>query len=53
MFGFIKSELVQSVSARLEEEVVKELVKALYHYAMTRLNLDDVTVSTCLFSSKR
>ncbi|UJR27028.1 hypothetical protein I4U23_008332 [Adineta vaga] len=42
-FETIKSNLVQSIVSRLEDEVVKELVNALYHFAMTRLNPDDVT----------
>lgn len=45
-FEKMKNNLVQSITGRLEEEVVKELVNALYHFAMTRLNPDDVTVST-------
>lgn len=35
---------MQSIVNRLEDEVVKELVNALYHHAMTRLNPEDVTV---------
>ncbi len=44
LFDQVKSNLVQSIVSRLEDEVVKELVNALYHFAMTRLNPDDVTV---------
>jgi indole-3-glycerol phosphate synthase len=40
----VKINLIQLIVSRLEDEVVKELVDALYHYAMTRLNPDDVTV---------
>ena len=43
-FETIKSNLIQSIVGRLEDEVVKELVNALYHFAMPRLNPDDVTV---------
>ena len=46
MFDKVKSDLTQSIIIRLEEEVVKELVNALYHYAMTRLNPEDVMVSS-------
>ncbi|CAF0736616.1 unnamed protein product [Adineta ricciae] len=42
-FETIKSNLIQSIVSRLEDEVVKELVNALYHFAMPRLNPDDVT----------
>ncbi|CAF3845624.1 unnamed protein product, partial [Adineta steineri] len=42
-FETVKSNLIQSIVTRLEDEVVKELVNALYHFAMTRLNPDDVT----------
>ncbi|CAF3449227.1 unnamed protein product [Rotaria sp. Silwood1] len=42
-FETVKSNLVQSIVTRLEDEVVKELVNALYHFAMTRLNPDDIT----------
>jgi hypothetical protein len=45
----VKNNLVQSIVSRLEDEVVKELVNALYHFAMTRLNPDDVTVRIYLF----
>ncbi len=45
VFETVKSNLIQSIVSRLEDEVVKELVNALYHFAMTRLNPDDVTVS--------
>lgn len=45
----VKAHLIQSIAGRLEEEVVKELVNALYHYAMTRLNPDDVTVRFEIF----
>ena len=44
-FENLKSNLIQMIVNRLEEEVVKELVNALYHIAMTRLNPEDVTVS--------
>ncbi|CAF0727285.1 unnamed protein product [Rotaria sordida] len=43
LFESVKTNLVQSIVTRLEDEVVKELVNALYHFAMTRLNPDDVT----------
>jgi serine/threonine protein phosphatase PrpC len=52
LFETVKSNLVQSIVSRLEDEVVKELVNALYHFAMTRLNPDDVTVSIDLFYIK-
>ncbi|CAM4873794.1 unnamed protein product [Rotaria socialis] len=42
-FENLKINLIQMIVNRLEEEVVKELVNALYHFAMTRLNPDDVT----------
>ncbi|CAF2646870.1 unnamed protein product [Rotaria sp. Silwood2] len=42
-FETVKSNLVQLIVTRLEDEVVKELANALYRFAMTRLNPDDVT----------
>ncbi len=50
VFETVKSNLIQSIVSRLEDEVVKELVNALYHFAMTRLNPDDVTVSYSNFN---
>ncbi len=50
LFETVKNNLVQSIVSRLEDEVVKELVNALYHFAMTRLNPDDVTVRFDLFN---
>ncbi len=52
VFETVKSNLVQSIVGRLEDEVVKELVNALYHFAMTRLNPDDVTVSYEFLTNK-
>lgn len=43
-FENVKNNLIHSIVTRLDEEVVKQLVGALYHYAIPRLNPDDVTV---------